>query len=65
MNTDRRKLLIASAGSLLLSLAPWEIARGAKMVAVRMWPAEEYTRVTLEHDSPLQFKYFFVRSSHP
>ena len=35
------------------------------MVAVRMWPAEEYTRVTIETDVPLKFKHFFVRSSKP
>lgn len=63
--TDRRSLLLGSAGTLLLSLAPWQIARGARMVDVRMWPAEEYTRVTLEYDTPLNFKYFFVRSSKP
>ena len=62
---DRRRLVLGSASTLLLSLAPWQIARGARMVDVRMWPAEEYTRVTLEYDSPLNFKYFFVRSSKP
>ncbi len=50
---------------LLFSLAPWDIARGAKMVGVRMWPAEEYTRVTLETDVPLKYKHFIVRSAKP
>lgn len=62
---DRRRLMLGASGTLLLSLAPWQIARGARMVDVRMWPAEEYTRVTLEYDTPLKFKYFFVRSSTP
>lgn len=62
---DRRRLVLGSASTLMLSLAPWQIARGARMVDVRMWPAEEYTRVTLEYDTPLDFKYFFVRSSKP
>ena len=62
---DRRRLVLGSASTLMLSLAPWQIARGARMVDVRMWPAEEYTRVTLEYDTPLNFKYFFVRSSKP
>ena len=35
------------------------------MVDVRMWPAKEYTRVTLEHDQPIKFKYFLVRSPMP
>ena len=62
---DRRRLVLGSASTLLLSLAPWQIARGARMVDDRKWPAEENTRVTLEYDSPLNFKYFFVRSSKP
>ena len=35
------------------------------MIDVRMWPAKEYTRVTLEHDQPIKFKYFMVRSPMP
>lgn len=62
---ERRRLIAAAGGTLLLSLAPWQIARGATMVAVRMWPAEEYTRVTIETDAALKFKHFFVRSSKP
>ncbi len=61
----RRRLLTASAGTLLLSLAPWQIAYGAKMIDVRMWPSTDYTRVTLEHDAPLEFKYFMVKSAKP
>ena len=48
MEFDRRRLISAAGGTLLLSLAPWQIASGAKLVNVRMWPAEEYTRVTIE-----------------
>ncbi len=33
---------------------------------MRVWPAEDYTRVTLEHDGPLAFSYFMVRDpAHP
>lgn len=62
---NRRRLMLGASSTLLLSLAPWQIAKGARMVDVRMWPAEEYTRVTLEYDTLLNFKYFFVRSSTP
>ncbi len=65
MPTSRRDILAASASTVLLSLAPWQIAKGARLIDVRMWPSEEYTRVTIEHDTPLDFKYFFVRSSTP
>ena len=65
MEFNRRRLISAAGGTLLLSLAPWQIASGAKLVNVRMWPAEEYTRVTIETDEPLKFKHFFVRSASP
>ena len=33
---------------------------------MRVWPAEDYTRVTLEHDGPLTFSHFIVRDpAHP
>lgn len=62
---DRRRLIAAAGGTLIFWLAPWQIAQGAKMVAIRMWPAEEYTRVTIETDEALKFKHFFVRSNKP
>ena len=62
---DRRRLMAGAAGALLFSLAPCQIAWGAKLVNVRMWPASEYTRVTIETDQPLKFKHFFVRSAKP
>ena len=43
----RRELIAGAAGTLLFSFLPADFARGAQMVAVRMWPAQEYTRVTL------------------
>ncbi|KDP88726.1 N-acetylmuramoyl-L-alanine amidase [Cupriavidus basilensis] len=45
--------LKASAGTVVLTLAGPQIAFGAGIVAVRVWPAEEYTRVTIESDAPL------------
>lgn len=48
----------------MLSVLPCT-ANAAQMVDVRMWPANEYTRVTLEHDQPIKFRYFVVRSPKP
>lgn len=62
---ERRRLIAAAGGTLLFSLAPWQIAEGARLVNVRMWPAEEYTRVTIETDVPLKFKHFMLRSGSP
>ena len=36
-------------------------ARASQIVAVRVWPAEEYTRVTLENDSSLKTSHFVVK----
>ncbi|UXY16244.1 N-acetylmuramoyl-L-alanine amidase [Chitiniphilus purpureus] len=65
MNPDRRRLLRASAGALLvLAVRPVGAAADASpnVIAVRMWPAEAYTRVTLESDAPLTFKQFLLRN---
>ncbi len=50
----RRELL--NAGSLVLLLGAHQIARGATIVAVRLWPAPEYTRLTIESDTLLASK---------
>ena len=56
--TSRRALL--QTGSLVLLLGTQHLARGATIVAVRIWPAPEYSRVTIESDSALSAKQFFV-----
>ena len=57
---SRRAVLRAS--SLVLLLGTQQIARGATIVAVRVWPAPEYSRVTIESDGALVAKQFFVTS---
>ena len=55
MNPKRRQLLQQiTGGALLLALGPQEIAWGAKLLGVRVWPAEDYTRITLESDETLK-----------
>ncbi len=61
-NTRRRLLRQALGGSALLVLGPVELAWGAQLVAVRLWPAEAYTRVTLESDTALNATFFAVDS---
>ena len=65
MALTRRQLIATTTGTLVLSVLPVKAAHAAEMVDVRMWPAPEYTRVTLEHDEPIKFKYFLVRSPKP
>ncbi len=66
VRSERRRFIAAGAGTLVLALTHHEIAFGATLLAVRVWPAEDYTRVTLEHDGPLTFSHFMVRDpAHP
>ena len=58
MNMHRRTLL--QTGSLVLLLGGSQLARGATIVAVRVWPANDYTRVTIESDTALVTKNTFV-----
>jgi N-acetylmuramoyl-L-alanine amidase len=51
----RRRVL--RAGSLVLLLKAPQIAWGAEIVAVRVWPAADYTRVTIESDAALAAKH--------
>lgn len=57
----RRSLLKqALGGTLIMVLGPKELAFGAQLLAVRVWPAADYTRVTLESDIPLNATFFSV-----
>ncbi len=59
---QRRQLLkIASKGSLVLLIGSHQIARGAGIVAVRVWPAADYTRITIESDVALKTKQTFIK----
>ncbi|RQO58804.1 N-acetylmuramoyl-L-alanine amidase [Paucibacter sp. KBW04] len=42
------------------SAAPAPAPANSNIVAVRVWPADEYTRVTLESDKPLAAQHFLV-----
>ena len=57
---QRRRLL--QLGSVVLLLGRQHIAHGATIVAVRVWPAPDYSRVTIESDTPLIAKPIFVPS---
>lgn len=60
---SRRRMLTASAASLLVPLIP-NSASAATIMAVRMWPAAEYTRVTLELDAQLKAEHFLLTDPH-
>jgi N-acetylmuramoyl-L-alanine amidase len=54
-NLSRRRHLKTAAKALgfVLLLGELDLAWGAKILGVRVWPSEDYTRITLESDTPL------------
>jgi N-acetylmuramoyl-L-alanine amidase len=57
-NPQRRSLL--QTGALVLLLGRAQLASGATILAVRVWPANDYTRVTIESDTALVSKFTLV-----
>ncbi len=57
-----RRTVLKAGATLLLSLVSTRIAHAAQIVAVRVWPAADYTRVTLESDSKLKATHFLVQN---
>lgn len=63
MNTRRNLLKTAGAGMLLKLLPVGAFAAElVRFVDVRLWPAEEYTRVTLEHAGAIRYKHFLIEN---
>jgi len=62
MHKGRRHVLKAVPGALLALDLP--LACAGSIVAVRVWPARDYTRVTLELDAPVRHSYFTVPDPH-
>ena len=57
----RRRILMQS-GTLALLLGTRQLVWGATILAVRIWPAPDYSRVTIESDATLKIRQFFVPS---
>ena len=56
-----RRTILKAGGTLLLSVfAPLQ-AHAAQILAVRVWPADDYTRVTLENDTDLKTSHFIIK----
>jgi len=56
-----RRTVLKAGGALLLSVLAPTRAMAAQILAVRVWPAEDYTRVTLENDAVLKATHFTVK----
>ena len=61
---SRRDLLKTVGAGMLLKLMPVGAfaADQVKFVDVRLWPADEYTRVTLEHAGAIKYKHFLIEN---
>ena len=58
--SPKRRTILKAGGTLLLSVVAPLTASAAQIMAVRVWPADEYTRVTLENDGELKTTHFMV-----
>jgi N-acetylmuramoyl-L-alanine amidase len=59
-NLSNRRTALKQFGAVALLLSAADLAWGATIVAVRLWPAADYTRVTLESDTALVAKHFIA-----
>lgn len=59
----RRRLLSGAVATLLIPVVP-SLAHAAGVVAVRVWPAPDYTRVTIELDASLKNEHFLLTDPH-
>ena len=59
-----RRTVLKAGATLLLSLLGHGTARASQIIAVRVWPAKDYTRVTLENDSKLKATHFTIKDPH-
>ena len=55
-----RRQALPQVGSLVLLLGAADLAFGASILAVRVWPAQAYTRVTIESDRQLAAQHFLT-----
>jgi N-acetylmuramoyl-L-alanine amidase len=56
-----RRTVLKAGATLLLSVSVPLRANAAQILAVRVWPADDYTRVTLENDTDLKATHFIVK----
>jgi N-acetylmuramoyl-L-alanine amidase len=62
MTSRSRRAALRSMGALVLALGGRDIAFGAAIIAVRVWPADDYTRITIESDAALAERHFVAEN---
>jgi len=61
----RRQLIKFAGASLILLVSPVGRAAAERhlgVLAVRVWPAADYTRVAIEHSAPLKYSHFIIKN---
>lgn len=58
---SRRQMLRFAGASLALLVSPVGFASATNLVAVRVWPATDYTRITLETNAEIGFSHMIVK----
>ena len=58
--SSHRRVLLKAGGTLLLSVVAPLPAFANQILGVRVWPADDYTRVTLENDTDLKTEHFLI-----
>lgn len=56
----RRRLLQGAVATWFLSISQVGFALSSQVIAIRLWPASSYTRITLESNVKLKYKYFVL-----
>lgn len=61
LTPNKRRVILKTGATLLLSVFAPLPSFAAQILAVRTWPAEDYTRVTLESDTHLNAQQFVLK----
>ena len=61
-SNSRREALRFAAASLTLLVTPIGAQAASSILGVRVWPAQDYTRVTLEYDHPIKYTQLLVKN---
>jgi|SRR5450830_286424 len=62
LKSKTRRTILKAGGTLLVSVLTPMPALASQILAVRVWPSDDYTRVTLENDSNLKVTHFVVKN---
>nr|WP_198982234.1 N-acetylmuramoyl-L-alanine amidase [Herbaspirillum sp. ASV7] len=62
VKSKSRRTILKAGGALFISVVTPLPAMASQILAVRVWPSDDYTRVTLENDSDLKVTHFVVKN---